>query len=112
MNPVERLREETERLVEQIDSATDEQLAGLLEVREEALNYLRLRWAEMSPKEQEDNRQLLRLIGAHDAVILDRMRVIRDQAAEELKRIRQARSQQEAYQRKGYANSLFFDEYK
>jgi len=112
MNPVERLLEETERAAGAPEGATEEQLVRLLELREEALAHLREMWEELPAEERERFRRLLKRIGSHDAAILDRMRALREEASRELTRIRQIRAQQEAYQRRGYKNSLFFDEYK
>ena len=109
-NLVETLKEMTERMVEQIDEVTEEQILFFIEQREQIVHSI-----QQTPITEAEIQQFgstIRAILKSDPIIIGKLEELRTEAGQGLQKVGVARIQNHAYGNPYSADSYYFDKKK
>lgn len=98
-----KLYSDTLYLVDQIDNTDYEEFLSLIKLRDEVIEELLL-----SNVTEEDKRMLAE-IGSYDDIINKRMIMLKNEASQELDKIRTTRARKKTYEKSYASESYFFD---
>ncbi|MUT65011.1 hypothetical protein [Paenibacillus sp. NEAU-GSW1] len=101
---LERLYETTLSLSQRLDMADSDELAALVELRDEVIRNL-----ELKSNITDTEKRMLKEIGELDEAVVFRMIALKEEAAQAINKMSQSRLQKKGYQNAYAAESFFFD---
>ncbi|QAY67761.1 hypothetical protein [Paenibacillus protaetiae] len=104
---IHQLWDSTQETVSGLGQAEPESLIALIELRDQVLRY-----AQEQTVLTEDEKRMLQQIGEFDAVIVERMQQLRDEASNQIQKIRKTRMQKQVYEKAYDYGSFFVDRRK
>ncbi|NBI27741.1 flagellar protein FliT [Chengkuizengella marina] len=107
---ISQLEELTKQTFDQLNSMNYEQLEQFVQKREKIINQIKN--IKISNEHKQKYQKLIQNITQYDKQILEKMKKLKDEASQELHKIRSGKKQKTAYQNAYTADSVFFDKKK